>query len=98
MIHHENYGALRPTTDELLEAACRVAQLRAVFMPPPPPPPVRLEYEITNAARLPSRYLMPNHPAIQAVTDSWREGQPLPRVPGVRFFPTTEQPTTNDHA
>ena len=96
---HGNHEHLQPTADEILKRVQHLAQLRAIFMPPPPPPPpVRLNYEIKNAAKLPMRYLIPNHAAIQAEADSWTEGRPLPRVPGIRFFPTTEQPTTNEHA
>ena len=62
---------------------------------PPPAPPARLEFIVTNFDQLPAEYLIirPNEEALRKLADSWREGDPVPCLSGVRFNIFTPAPT-----
>jgi hypothetical protein len=49
---------------------------------------VTLKFEVHDVRDLPAEYVLPtpNMPKIRGLTAGWKEGQPLPVVPGVRFY------------
>lgn len=49
---------------------------------------VSLKFEVQDVTKLPTEFVIPtaNLPKIRGLTAGWREGQPIPVLPGVRFY------------
>jgi hypothetical protein len=90
-----NSSYVYPDRDAIIARFRRYLELRAMLMPPVPPSrPAHLQFTVTDEDRLPPDYvtLQPNEATLRELADRWREGEPVPTVPGVYFKIFTQEP------